>query len=121
MHGHEAVDRTVFDDEHERQIGITTGLATALAAMHDTLASWLGGVRGNLRQPELEPEPTPAARLAFGPDRPAHQLDQLLGDRESEPVAPVLAGCRDVGLHERLKHALEAQRLDTDAAVDDLE
>ena len=59
---------------------------------------------------DREPERAAPARLALHADRAAHQLDQLLADREPQAGAAVPPRRRAVGLRERLEQPPPAPR-----------
>src|SRR6476619_7170726 len=63
----------------------------------------------------------PASWLAIDPDAAAHQLDQLLADRQSETSAAVIPCRRPVSLRERPEDRRLFFRRDADAGVDDAE
>ena len=66
--------------------------------MADRLSSRLGFSRSGI--PAYEPEAAAATRLAVGADQSAHQLDELLADREAEAGSAIAARRRAVGLDE---------------------
>ena len=57
-------------------------------------------------QRNLAPKERALAKLAFDPDLPPHQLDQLPADGQSQSAAAVLAGRRGIDLAERSKQAV---------------
>jgi len=62
-----------------------------------------------------------ATRLAVDPDRPAHQLDELLADRQAEAGSAIAARRRAVCLDEAGEQRIAHLGRDADAGVGDLD
>ena len=77
--------------------------------------------RGRARERDGRTRTAAAARAGLDADLAAHQLDELLRDREAETGAAVVARGRGVRLREGLEQAVEAALTDSDAGVAHLE
>src|SRR5499425_3788817 len=62
-------------------------------------------------------ESGPLIYLGRESDRTTHHIDQALGNCQSQPGAPILAGCGRVGLGEGLKQVLLYLLSNADASV----
>jgi hypothetical protein len=76
---------------------------------------------GGAPQAELEPERRSLVQAAVDADAPAHQLGELLDDRQAEAAAAVAARARRVDLREGVEHRVELVLGDADAGVAHLE
>ena len=72
---------------------------------------------GPFAEPRGKPERASLAGLALDRDLAAHQLGQLLGDRQAKPGAAIFAGGGRVGLLEGLEQALDLRLRHADAGV----
>ena len=73
--------------------------------------------RSGALQAQLEPEGRSLLEPAFDADPAAHQLGELLDDREAEAAAAVAARARAVDLREGVEDRVELLLGDADAGV----
>jgi len=83
--GDDLVDLTVLGDQHERRIRPEARRASGImVGMRGTRVD-----RNRLRELQLEAERAAVSRLTFCVDRAAHHLNELAGDRETQPGAAI--------------------------------
>ena len=113
--GDDLVDGAVLGDQHERRRSTRGGSPNAV----------LGGGRRRVRrlgaaERQLEPERAAAPGFALGADRPAHQLDELAGDREAQSGAAVVRVVETSACVNGSNMRCRLAGIDPDAAVGDL-